>query len=280
MNNMLKKNTLSDGIKYITLFFGAFTVLLPPYIIFIAAFKTKLEFARSLPFSFPENILNMQNFLIVFEKGHIGLGLYNISFILALTIIGNVILGTMAAYALGRFDFKLKKLILGAYALSIIIPTVTTQVTKFSIIKNLHLMNTHFSVILLYLGTDVIQLYIYLQFIKSIPYELDESAFVEGASLFKIYYAIILPLTTPATVTAIILKTIIIYNDMYTPYLYMTTPKLMVISTALMRFKSSVTTDWNTLSAAAVVVMIPTIVLYLFLQRYIIDGVVSGAVKG
>jgi multiple sugar transport system permease protein len=134
--------------------------------------------------------------------------------------------------------------------------------------------------VVLGLGVDFIQLNIYLQFLKNIPYELDESAIMDGASLFKIYRSIIVPLMTPAIVTTVILKVVGIYNDIYSPYLYMPSSKLLVISTVLMKFSTGISNDWTVLCAAALVISAPTVILYLILQKYIFAGVVNGAVKG
>ena len=266
--------------KYFSAILGAIVILIPIYIVFAAAFKSKEEFATTLPYAFPNNLLNFDNFGMVFAKGNFGLAFLNIGYIIALPLLGNILIGTSAAYVLGRFEFKLKKVIMAAYALSIIIPGITTQVATFTIMKHLGLTNTIYSMVVLNLGTDVIQIYVYLQLIKNIPYALDESAMIEGASLFKIYRSIIFPLLKPAIVTLIILKTIGLYNDMYTPYLYMPSNKLVVVSTAMMKFSDSITTDWNALSAAVLVVIIPTITIYVFLQKYIFAGITGGSVKG
>lgn len=109
--------------------------------------------------------------------------------------------------------------------------------------------------------------------------DLDESAMVEGASLFRIYRSIIFPLLTPATATLIILKTISIYNDMYIPYLYMPKQSLGVVTTILMRFQGVNSGEWNLICAAILLILLPTVILYFFLQRYIFEGVTSGAVK-
>ncbi|GJM69019.1 hypothetical protein HMSSN036_12350 [Paenibacillus macerans] len=125
----------------------------------------------------------------------------------------------------------------------------------------------------------MIQIILYLQFIRNIPVDLDESAMAEGASLFRIYRSIIFPLLTPATATLIILKTISIYNDMYTPYLYMPKQSLGVVTTVLMRFQGVNVADWNLICAAILLILLPTVVLYFFLQKYIFEGVTSGAVN-
>jgi raffinose/stachyose/melibiose transport system permease protein len=124
-----------------------------------------------------------------------------------------------------------------------------------------------------------VQIYIYLQFIRNIPYDLDENAMMEGASLVKIYRTVIFPLLAPATATIIILKTIGVYNDMYTPYLYMPKESLVTLSTSLMRNVGVNSANWTFMCAGIVIILIPTMVMYLFLQRYIFAGVTNGAVK-
>ncbi len=266
-------------IRNLSLALGALAVFLPQYIALVTAFKTETELGHSASYALPRNFLNFDNFILVFKEGNILLGFYNICFIIILALIGNIMIGTMAAYVLGRFNFRFRMLILGAFALSIIIPSITTQVATFGIIHKLHLFNTPYAMILLNLGTDVIQIGVYLQFIRNIPHELDESAIVEGASLFKIYRSIIFPLLAPATVTLIILKTIGMYNDLYTPYLYMPSLKLPVISTAIIRFTYGMNTSWTAISAAVIIVILPSVCLYLFLQKYIFAGITDGAVK-
>ncbi|MNE76632.1 L-arabinose transport system permease protein AraQ [compost metagenome] len=133
--------------------------------------------------------------------------------------------------------------------------------------------------VVLYVGADILQIYIFLQFIRNIPYELDESAMLEGASLIRIFRSIIFPLLGPATATIIILKTISIYNDMFTPYLYLPRAEHVVVSTSLMRFFGVNSGDWQLISSAILIIMIPTGILYMFLQKYIFAGVTSGAVK-
>jgi multiple sugar transport system permease protein len=186
----------------------------------------------------------------------------------------------MAAYALSRFSFRGRGLILGGYALATAIPFVTTQVATFSIIQALNLVNTLWAAIVLYSSISVIELFLFIQFIEKIPVELDESAMLDGASYLKIYWSIILPHLKPAITTVVILKGLSIYNDFLVPYLYMNRPELRTISTALLRFTYDVSTQYNLVGAGVIMVMLPTILLYLFLQRYIIAGVIEGSVKG
>lgn len=266
------------GVKYGVLLLASFVVLFPIYTVVIGAFKTQTEYYQS-GLRLPENFLNFDNFARVIEVGRLGLGFRNSLIILAVVLVGNVILGTMVAYALGRFEFKLRRVILGLYLFAQVIPLVTTQVATFSVVKGLGLFNTIYAPMVLYLGADVLQIVIYLQFIKSIPRDLDESAMIEGASLFRIYRSIIFPLLGPATATLIILKSISVYNDFYIPLLYMPGKDLRVVSTAIYSFVGPNAAQINVISAGVLLIFIPTVLIFLFLQRYIIAGVTSGAIK-
>jgi len=256
-----------------------FAILFPIGIVIFAAFKSDNEFLSTSTFTAPDNFFNFGNFVSAYVEGNMSLAFLNIFYIIILAIVGNVLIGTMVAFALGRFEFKMKKVILAAYALAAIVPTITTQVATFQVIKFIGLTNTHYAAVLIFLSTDLIQIYIYLQFVKNIPKELDESAYLEGASLVRIYRSIIFPLLAPATATVIIIKVISIYNDVFIPYLYMSKTNLIVVSTALMRFQGDNSSAYNTLSAAVLLILVPTVILYLFLQRYIFAGIVNGAVK-
>lgn len=276
---MEKESLFVKILKYFSLIAAVFIVFFPIYSVFIGAFKTQVEYYQS-GMSLPENFFNFDNFERVFRIGKLGPSFLNTFIIMTISLAGNVLFGTMVAYSLGRFNFKLKAPILALYLGAQLIPSITTQVSTFTVIKALGLYNTMGAPIVLYLGADVLQIVIYLQFINSIPKDLDESAMIEGASLFKIYRTVIFPLLAPATATLIILKTISIYNDFYTPYLYMPSQKLRVVSTAIYSFVGPNAAQLNVISAGILIIFIPTVLIFLFLQKYIFAGVTSGAVKG
>lgn len=274
----MKKFDPVQPVNYLLLLLGAFAVFFPPYVVFVNAFKTSDE--GSNPFALPESFLNLDNFRIAMERAHIWQAFGNTVIIIVLSLIGNIVLGTMVAYAVGRFAFRGRSFVLNAFLFATLIPVITTQVVVFSVIHGMGLYNTIYAPVLLFIGADVVQIYLYLQFIRNIPYELDESAMMDGASLFRIYRSIILPLLGPATATLVILKTISIYNELYIPFLYMPKPELVVVSTSIQRFAGNNQAEWGLICAIILIIMIPTIVLYLFLQRYIFASVTSGAVKG
>ena len=270
---------LQQGLKYIILCLAALVILFPPYIIVVNAFKTKEKFFEASTMSLPDSFFYFDNFVQAFKQASIPLAFGNTATIIIVTLFFNILLGSAFCYAISRFQFRLQGILVGLFMFATIIPQITTQVVNYKTIASLGLTNNLMEPVLLYIGADIIQIYIYLQFIKNIPYELDESAMIEGASLVRIFRSIIFPLLAPATYTIIILKTISIYNDFFVPYLYLPRAQHVVVSTSLMRFFGNNSGDWQLISAAILIIMIPTAVMYLFLQRYIFSGVTSGAVK-
>ncbi len=266
--------------KYLTLLLGAVAVLVPPYAVFMASFKTLDEYYANSKVALPESFFNFDNYIKVFTDGDLGLAFFNTGSILLISLFFTIVFGTQVAYVLSRFSFFGKRLVLLAYVIAMVIPAVTTQVATFEVIKALGLINHKASVILLYVGADVVMIYVFLQFMKGIPLELDEAAKMEGASYFLIYWKIILPLLKPAIATIVILRTIFIYNDFYFPLLYLPEQSQVTVSTALYKFTSVFGTEWTTISAGIIVILIPSITVFLLLQKQIYAGVTNGAVKG
>nr|WP_307992876.1 carbohydrate ABC transporter permease [uncultured Niameybacter sp.] len=265
--------------KYGILILGAIMSLLPLIVIFLGSFKTKEEFNSTGPLTLPENWLNFDNYITAFINGNMLDGFMNTIFVLVFSILATILTGTMTAYVLSRFDFMAKKLVKGLFLFATLIPGVTMQVSTFQIINGLGLFNTIWSSIVIFAGTDIIAIYIFLQYLDNISLSLDESAIMDGASYLKVYRTIIMPLLKPAIVTVLIIKGVAIYNDFYTPFLYMPKTELQVISTSLFKFKGPYGTEWQVICAGIMVAVIPTLIIFLFLQRHIYSGFTQGAVK-
>lgn len=273
------KTALLSIMKYFTLLLGAFLALIPIVVVFFASFKTGKEYTSTSPMTPPENWFNFQNYTRAFVEGNMLTGFMNTTFILIVSIVGATLLGSMIAFVLHRFNFRGSKALMGAFVLATLIPGVTTQVATFQIVNSLGLFNTRWAAIILYLGTDIIAVYIFLQFLDSISKSLDESAMIDGASYFTSYWKIILPLLKPAIVTVIIVKGVNVYNDFYTPFLYMPKTDLQVISTALFKFKGPYGSQWEVISAGIIIAIIPTVIAFLALQKHIYNGFAQGSVK-
>lgn len=267
-----------DILKYGLLISVSVIIILPILVIFIGAFKTGPEFNSSGAFDLPKEII-FDNFVTAFIKGKMLLGFTNTLIIIVGACVGSILTGTMAAYVLNRFKFKLNKIIRFMFLWIVLIPAITSQVSRFQIVVALGLYNTLAVGIVLAMGTDIIAIYIFLQFLDNIPVSLDEAAIVEGAGYFRIFFKIIMPLLKPAIVTVLIIKSIGIYNDFYTPFLYMNKPSLEVISTSLYHFKGPYGARWEVISAGIVIALLPTLIAFILLQKQIYNGLVKGAVK-
>jgi multiple sugar transport system permease protein len=276
---LTRNSVLGSTLKYASLVLGCTVVLLPLLLIFLASFKTDQEFYNTPVFALPSNFLNFQNFSDAFTGGLMLQGFGNTAIILIVSCTGTILIGTMTAYVLSRFDFRLNAVVSSLFLLAALIPGVSTQVATFQIISVLGLFNKLGSNIVLNLGTDVISVYIFLQFLNGIPRDLDEAALMDGASFFEVYRRIILPLLLPAIATVLIIKGVAIYNDFYTPFLYMPAKGLGTISTSLFRFIGPYNAHWQVICAGVFITIIPTLIVFLFLQKYIYNGFAQGAVK-
>ncbi|MCF4120221.1 carbohydrate ABC transporter permease [Antribacter sp. KLBMP9083] len=266
-------------LKYASLLVASAVALLPLVTVFLAGFKTKQEFATTAPLDVPQDWFNVENYVTAFTQGRLLQGFVNTSIILVVSLVGTILIGSMAAYAIDRFDFRGKGLVLGAFLVATLVPGVTTQVATFQVVNGLGLFNTRAAAIVLFMGTDIISIYIFWQFLQSIPKSLDEAAMLDGANRFTIYARIIFPLLKPAIATVVIIKGIGIYNEYYIPYLYMPKQDLGVVSTALFRFQGPFGAQWEVICAGAMLVILPTLFAFLFLQRFIYSGLTQGATK-
>jgi multiple sugar transport system permease protein len=273
------KRAVISAVKYASLVIASVMMLLPVALIITGSFKTNQEFLTTGPFDAPENWLNLSNYALAFTRGGMLLGFANTAIILVAAITGTILIGAAAAYAIDRFTFPGRTLTLALFLLATLVPAVTTQVATFQVVKALGLYNSQGALIVLFMGTDIISIYIFVQFMRSIPRSLDEAAKIDGAGHLRIFLQVILPNLKPAIATVIIIKGIAIYNEFYIPFLYITDPDLRPISTSLFAFKGPFGAQWEVISAGVVITIVPILLLFLALQRYVYNGFTSGATK-
>lgn len=274
------KRTLSQLMKQLICIAMVAVVLAPIVLTFFASMKTKTDMINTSPLSLPSfDRITFDNYKEVLTSKQLLTGFKTTGIILAVSLVFNVLFGTITAYIIERFNFRGKKIIVGLFFLGMLIPTFVTEIARFQVIQKLGLYNTIGAPIIIYVASDLMQLYIYRQFISGISVALDEAALLDGCSYFGLFTRIIFPLLAPATATVCIIKAISIINDMYIPYLYMPKNKLRTLTTFLMDYANAQQGSWQTLAAGIIIIMIPTVILYLFFQKYILAGVAAGAVK-
>lgn len=253
------KKVLGKSFKYGTLMLWAFIVFFPLLTILFGSFKGYEEFTSTSGITPPESFLHFGNYQMAFQDGKMLLGFLNTFMLMFGGVVGSVVIGSMVAFVVNRFTFKLKKLVLFLYLLVSIVPMSVSQVATFKLIDRMGLYNTHFAPMLLYIGADVTMLYLYLQVFEKIPKTIDKAAMLEGASYFQIYLKILFPLLKPATASVVMLKMMSIYNDFYLPFLYMPGENMNTVSTSLFRFIGPNQIHWEVISAAIIISLIPKI---------------------
>lgn len=283
--NRITVNTSRTGgktgevLKVLLFVFIAAIVILPILITLFASFKTLPQIGSESALK-PPTSLYLDNYKEVIKSENVLVGFKNSMILVVATVVINSLLSTMVAYCLTRFNFKLKKLYYAIFLVGLIIPGTVTEISRFGLMTKLHVYDTLLAPILIYVGSDLMQIYIYNQFLEQIPVSVDESAMMDGASYFTVYWKIIFPMVVPATATLGILKAVDVLNDMYIPFLYMPGAEHRTLSTLLFKcVQDPRTSSVPRLSAAAVIVMIPTLVIYFIFQKYIFSGITAGSVK-
>ncbi|WP_328751189.1 carbohydrate ABC transporter permease [Streptomyces sp. NBC_00285] len=276
----MTRRTVVRTLVHVSLIAATVIVLLPLVVVLLTSLKTDKEMANtSGALELPHDLLNFHNYVTAFQDGEMLTAFTNTAIILVVSVGGTVLIGSMTAYAIDRFTFRFKKLVVVLFLTAALVPGVTTQVATFQIVNSFGMFDSLWAPIALYMGTDIVSIYIFLQFVRSIPISLDESARLDGANAFTIYRKIIFPLLKPAIATVVIVKGITVYNDFYIPFLYMPSEDLGVISTSLFRFRGPYAAHWEVISAGAVLVILPTLIVFLSLQRFIYNGFMRGATR-
>ena len=163
----------------------------------------------------PKNWFNFDNYVQAFVASNMAVAFRNSIIVVVVVLVVTTIIGTMLAYVLSRFQFPGNGLIRGMFALAALLPGIAMQVALYKMMVNFHAVNTMWGYIVMMCGTDVISIYVFIQFFENISTSLDEAAIMDGASYFTVYYKILLPLLKPAIVTCAILKGVGVYNEYY-----------------------------------------------------------------
>jgi raffinose/stachyose/melibiose transport system permease protein len=187
---------------------------------------------------------------------------------------------SMASYILGRAKFKLNAWVYGLFMAGLVIPGRLAIIPLFLLIRDLHLLNKHTGLILIYTGHAMpFAIFLLTTFFRQIPHELEEAAVVEGAGRFTIYWRIMLPLVRPALATVGIFEFLHVWNDFFFPLVFLRSEKLMTIPVGLSVFFGEYATNWALLFAALAISILPVVVAFIVMSRQFIAGLTAGAIK-
>ena len=266
--------------KYVVLILAAVIALVPVCVCILTAFKTTDEYNASSVLDLPKTFAYFENFKIAFTQANMLRGFINTALVLIVVLTVSVFVGAMLAYVLNRFQFKGNAVIQNLCMFAALIPGIATQVTVYQIMYSLGLINHLYGYMIVLMGTDIISIYIFLQFFENLPVSLDESAIMDGCTYFGVFFKILFPLLKPAIVTSLVLKGVGVYNEYYMSNLYLQNQDLKTISTALYTFTGPYGNQYNYICAGVIITIIPILILFLIFQKQVYGGMAAGAVKG
>lgn len=252
--------------------------MIPMYYLVVCTFKDQkqiLEHPLALPSSF-----SLGNYAKALASMDYWRNFGNSLLITSVSVILVIIFGSMAAYSISRHQTKLAKIIGALFLIGFMVPAQTTMLPLFTVMKKLSLINTYRGMILLHSNQCVFAFMMYRGFIQTIPVELEEAARIDGCNMWQLFWKIVFPLLKPITITIAIFNVMWIWNDFMLTYLFLNSSSKATLIMQVFNGMGAFSNDWSMMMPALVLALLPMVVFYLAMQRQIVEGVVSGAVKG
>ena len=265
---------------YVILLAVAVIALFPVYMALINSVKADGAIMNDI-LALPDRVL-VGNYVEAFQRTRFLRAVVNTVVVVATGLAGIVVFGAMAGYKLSRTRTTASGLFFGLFVMSMLIPFHSVMITLTRVARALHVQGSTVGLGLIYIGLGVpMAIFLYHGFVKSVPTELDEAARIDGCGEMRFFFAIVFPLLTPITVTVIVLNTLWMWNDFLLPLLMITdSDNYTVLLSTNMLFGQYNNNDWSAILATLVLAMLPMVVLYLSLQKYITKGIAEGALKG
>lgn len=272
--------TKSTLITQIIMTVVAILFIAPIFIIINYSFKGKRELYLSSPLSLPES-LNFENYVNAFKKLDLATTFTNTLLYTSVSVFLLAVLCGVTAWAIARCKRKFFKFCYIYFIVGILIPYQALFLPIYMIGYNLHITNTRFGIIFMYVATGIsFGVFLMNSFMSTVPLELEEAARIDGCSVFRTYFSVVLPLLKPAMATLVIMQAFQIWNDYLLASLYVSKKQLKTLTVAIQSLFSAQSSDYTTAMAAIVISVLPIAVLFLSLQKYFIKGMTVGAVKG
>lgn len=268
----------AHGITYTVLAFFACIWIFPFFWMILGSLKTQREIMRIPPTFLPQNP-TFSNFTRWFTELDFGTFFINSAIVAVVTTLGNLVFCSMVGYALAKIDFAGKNLLFGLVMITLMVPSVATFVPLFVIITNMHMLNTYMSLILPFL-TQPLGVFLMRQFMMGIPDALLEAGRIDGAGELRIFSQIVLPQCKPPMATLAVLTFLSSWNNFLWPLVAAQSNKMYTLPVALSLYSTGQqATDYSILLAGAVLVVTPILLLFIFLQKYFIQGVTMSGIK-
>lgn len=278
----MMKSKISDWFSFVFLLLLSFVFIFPIYLVVINSFKSKFNIIGE-PFSFPneDTFVGLENYINGMESADIVGSFIRTLVITVGSVIAIVVLTSMTAWYITRIKSKVNKGIYYLFLFSMIVPFQMVMYTMTAIGVKLGL-NSVLGIIPIYLGFGSgLSVFMFSGFVKGLPSEIEEAAMIDGCGPIKTFFYVVFPMLKPTAITVAILNAMWIWNDFLLPYLLLgSNNKTLSVAIQLTMQGAYGAIDWGGFMAMLVLAIIPIIIFYLFCQKYIIKGVVDGAVKG
>ena len=277
---MKTKKNVKNVVKYTVLIIWTFVSLFPLYYMLMFSLKDNSEIFGSNVIGLPKHWL-WSNYKKALIAGNMGLYFFNSCVVTGLTILFTILFSLMAAYALERMIWKGRKQINALFMLGLTVPIHAAILPIFIILRKFHMLNSYQSLIVPYVAFALaMAIMICSSFMISIPVDLEESACIDGAGIYKIFWVIICPLMKPAFASVAIFTFLQAWNELMFAIIYISDSKYRTLSVGIQSLSGAYTTDWGPIGAGLVIATFPTLIIYLFMSKKIQSSLMAGAIKG
>lgn len=265
-------------IAYLILILFAIVALYPLVNIALLSFKS-LPGIITNPFGWPAH-WQFQNYGTAWSQGHIFTYLVNTAFESVISVAVIIFFSSMVAYVIARIEFKGSQMIYLAFLAGLALPIQMIAIPLFILMKHLSLIDNLFSLILIYSASGLsFSVFLLVNFIRSVPKDLEEAAFLDGASHFQVYWHVILPLIRPSLSVTAMLNFIQAWNGFFFPLILLHSLNRMTVAVGVLSFVGQYSTQWNLLLPALIIVMLPAVIVFIIASRQFIRNATEGAVK-
>ena len=277
----MKSHKISVGkiVVYAALVLWALTTIFPFVWVFLNSFKPSSEVIAS-SFALPKEF-TMMNYENAFTSMNIGKA-YGRSLIISGSVtIGVMVLSSMMSFAITRYKFRGRKVVESLLAASLMFPVFSTIIPVYRMMADWSLLDTSAAVIMPQIAGNLsFATIVMVGFMKSIPIEMEEAAYMEGANVFQVFVKIIVPLCKASLSTVAIFSFMWSYNDLFVQKIMIKDPMKFPVCNLLQKISSQYGTDFGLMASSVVIIVLPVLLIYIFLQKNIIKGLTAGAVKG
>jgi raffinose/stachyose/melibiose transport system permease protein len=275
---MIKLNRPQLALSYAVLLLYSAVTAVPLFVMLFNGFKDMRGIFLE-PFSVPWP-LKFDNYIEAWTKGEFSTYMMNSIIISAVSVAAIVLISSMAAYILARYTFPLRRFLHLYFLTGLVLPARLAIIPLFLLMRDLHLLDTRLSLVLVYTAAGLpFSIFLLVNFFRTIPVEIEESARMDGARPFQIYWHIMLPLLRPALATVAVFNFVTVWNDFFFPLIFIQSDSKATIPLGITNFFGEYSIQWDLLFAGLNIAVLPIIVLFILASRLFVSGMTQGAVK-